>query len=221
VLADPIALNSRLGTYTNFVNLLNLCALAVPAALGTDGTPFGITLVAPSGADARLAAIGRDFHADTGLTMGALGEPLPPLVTHKSALADGEIALAVVGAHLSGMPLNGELKSFGARLLEQAATAPDYRLFALAGTKPAKPGLLRVADGDGGAVEVELWALSAAAFGRFVAAVPPPLSIGTLRLSDGREAKGFLLEAAATAGARDITRFGGWRAYVKEMEAVA
>jgi len=105
--------------------------------------------------------------------------------------------------------------------LQATATAPDYRLFALAGTKPAKPGLLRVGAGEGGTVEVELWALSAAAFGRFVAAVPPPLSIGTLRLADGREAKGFLVEAAATAGARDITRFGGWRAYVKEVEAVA
>jgi len=119
------------------------------------------------------------------------------------------------------MPLNGELKALAARFLQATATAPEYRLFALAGTKPAKPGLLRVGAGEGGTVEVELWALSAAAFGRFVAAVPPPLSIGTLRLADEREAKGFLVEAAATAGARDITRFGGWRAYVKEMEAVA
>jgi allophanate hydrolase len=219
VLADPIGLNSRLGTYTNFVNLLGLCALAVPAALRADGAPFGITLVAPGGRDAELASIGRLFHADTGLALGATGEAQPPPAPLSDAPRRDEIALAVVGAHLSGMPLNGELKAFGARFLQATATAPEYRLFALAGTKPPKPGLLRVADG-GGAIEVELWALSAAAFGKFVAAVPPPLSIGTLRLADGRDAKGFLVEAAATAGARDITRFGGWRAYVAAKEAV-
>jgi allophanate hydrolase len=220
VLADPIGLNSRLGTYTNFVNLLGLCALALPAALRADGAPFGVTLVAPGGRDAELASIGRRFHADTGLTLGATGEPQPPLAPLSPAPRRDEIALAVVGAHLSGMPLNRELKALGARFLQATATAPDYRLFALAGTKPAKPGLLRVAEG-GGAIEVELWALSAAAFGKFVAAVPPPLSIGTLRLADGGEAKGFVVEAAATTDARDITRFGGWRAYVAETEAVA
>jgi allophanate hydrolase len=221
VLADPIALNSRLGTYTNFVNLLGLCGLAVPAALRADGAPFGITLVAPGGRDAELASIGRVFHADTGLALGATGEVQPPLTPVSPAPRRDEIALAVVGAHLSGMPLNGELKALGARFLQATTTAPDYRLFALAGTSPPKPGLLRVGVGEGGAIEVELWALSAAAFGRFVAAVPPPLSIGTLRLSDRRDAKGFLAEAAATAGARDITRFGGWRAYVAAAQAVA
>jgi allophanate hydrolase len=219
VLADPIALNSRLGTYTNFVNLLGLCGLAVPAALRADGAAFGITLVAPGGRDAELASIGRVFHADTGLALGATGEAQPPLAPASLAPRRDEIALAVVGAHLSGMPLNGELKALGARFLAATTTAPDYRLFALA--SPPKPGLLRVAAGEGGAIEIELWALSAAAFGRFVAAVPPPLSIGTLRLADGRDAKGFLAEAGATAGARDITRFGGWRAYVAAAEAVA
>jgi len=221
VLADPIQLNSRLGTYTNFVNLLGLAGLAVPAALRSDGAPFGITLVAPGGRDAELASIGRLFHADTGLPLGATGQTQPTLVPASLGPRRDEIALAVVGAHLSGMPLNHELKAAGARFLEATATAPDYRLFALAGSKPPKPGLLGVGAGEGGAVEVELWALPPAAFGRFVAAVPPPLSIGSLRLADGRDAKGFLVEAAATAGARDITRFGGWRAYVKEMEAVA
>jgi allophanate hydrolase len=221
VLADPIQLNTRLGTYTNFVNLLGLCGLAVPAALRVDGAPFGITLVAPGGRDAELASIGRLFHADTGLPLGATGAAQPPLAPATPAPQRDEIALAVVGAHLSGMPLNAELKALGARFLQATATAPDYRLFALAGTKPPKPGLLRIGSGQGGAVDIELWALSPAAFGRFVAAVPPPLSIGTLRLADGREAKGFLVEAEATAGARDITRFGGWRAYVKEMEVVA
>jgi len=221
VLADPIQLNSRLGTYTNFVNLLGLCGLAVPAAMRDDGAPFGITLVAPGGRDAELAAIGRVFHADTGLPLGATGDAHPLLAPIAPAPRRDEIALAVVGAHLSGMPLNSELKAFGARFLQATATAPDYRLFALAGATPAKPGLLRVAAGTGTAIEVELWALSAAAFGRFVNAVSPPLSIGTLRLADGRDAKGFLVEAASTEGARDISRFGGWRAYVAARKVPA
>jgi allophanate hydrolase len=128
--------------------------------------------------------------------------------------AAGEIAIAVVGAHLSGMPLNGELRTAGARLLGQAATTAHYRLYALAGSKPPKPGLLRVKNGAGMPIEVEVWILPEAAFGRLVAAVPPPLSIGTLELGDGRLVKGFLVEAEAVAGARDISSFGGWRAFV-------
>jgi allophanate hydrolase len=216
VLDDPIGLNSRLGTYTNFVNLLDLCALAVPASMHADGTPFGITLLAQAANDAALASIGRVFHADTGLPLGATRAPQPPLAPVSKLAADGEIAIAVVGAHLSGMPLNGELKSFAARFLEATTTAPDYRLFALAGTTPPKPGLLRVAPGSGTAIEVELWAMPAERFGGFVAAIPPPLSIGTLTTADGREVKGFLVEAEATSCARDISTFGGWRAFMAQ-----
>ena len=175
VLADPIGLNSRLGTYTNFVNLLDMCGLAVPAAMRADGTPFGITLLARAGEDAALAAIGREFHAATGLPLGALKYPQPPLPRRPAAPAAGEIPLAVVGAHLSGMPLNRELLALGARLIERGATAPHYRLYALPGTQPPKPGLLRVKNGAGAAIEIEVWALSESAFGRFVAAVPRPL----------------------------------------------
>ncbi|MEA2904254.1 MAG: allophanate hydrolase [Alphaproteobacteria bacterium] len=214
VLADPIQLNSRLGTYTNFVNLLELCGLAVPAAMHADGTPFGVTLLAPAGSDAMLASIGRVFHADTGLALGALGRAQPPLAELPPANHAGEIPIAVVGAHLSGLPLNGELRILGGRLLETTTTAADYRLFALAGTNPPKPGLLRVADGEGAGVQVEVWTLPTAGFGRFVAAVPAPLSIGTIRLAGGRTVKGFLVEAQAVAGARDISSFGGWRAFV-------
>jgi len=214
VLADPIALNSKLGTYTNFVNLLDLCALAVPAAMRPDGIPFGVTLLAPGGEDALLASCGRQFHHATGLPLGALDVPQPPLQKLATGPAAGEIAIAVVGAHLSGMPLNGELRSAGGRLLESAKTATHYRLYALAGTTPPKPGLLRVKAGAGAAIEVEIWALPDAAFGRFVAAVPQPLSIGTLELADGRAVKGFLVEAEAVAGARDISSFGGWRKFV-------
>jgi allophanate hydrolase len=214
VMADPIALNSRLGTYTNFVNLLDLCGLAVPASIGENGLPFGVTLLAPGGEDAALAAIGRQFHHATGLPLGALKAAQPPLIDTPFVAEVGEIAIAVVGAHLSDMPLNGELHLAGARLLESATTAPHYRLYALAGTKPPKPGLLRVKNGEGAAIELEIWALSESAFGRFVASIPPPLTIGTLELADGRTVKGFLVEAAAVAGARDISSFGGWRRFV-------
>jgi allophanate hydrolase len=221
VLADPIQLNSRLGTYTNFVNLLELCGLAVPAAMHADGTPFGVTLLAPGGHDAMLASIGRVFHAATGLPLGALRRAQPPLAALSVAPAAGEFPIAVVGAHLAGMPLNGELKSLGARLLEAAITAADYRLYALAGTHPPKPGLLRVADGAGAAIEIEIWALPAEHYGRFVAAVPAPLSIGTIRLADGRTVQGFLVESAALAGARDISSFGGWRAFLAGQKVPA
>lgn len=218
VLANPIELNSRLGTYTNFVNLLDLCGLSLPAAIRPDGAPFGITLLAPAGQDAQLASIGRVFHADTKLTLGARGVRQPPLADVPPGLSGDEIAIAVVGAHLSGMVLNGELKALGGRLLEATATAPDYRLYALP-TTPPKPGMLRVEAGTGASIELEIWALPAASFGKFVAAIPPPLSIGTVRLRDGRGVKGFLVEAADINGAREISAFGGWRAFVANAAA--
>ena len=180
-----------------------------------DGTPFGVTLLAPAGNDGALASIGRVFHADTGLALGALGCAQPPLPPLPAAPAAGEVALAVVGAHLSGMPLNGELRGLGARLLETTTTSRDYRLYALAGTEPPKPGLIRAAHGKGAAIEVEVWALPTEGFGRLVAAVPPPLSIGTISLGDGRAVKGFLVEAQGVADARDISSFGGWRAFTR------
>jgi allophanate hydrolase len=215
VLANPVELNSRLGTYTNFVNLLDLCGLALPAAMRSDGIPFGITLLAPAGQDAKLASIGRVFHADTKLGMGARRLPQPPLAAFATDVTGDEIAIAVVGAHLTGMALNGELLALGGRLLEATATAADYRLYALP-TTPPKPGMLRVERGAGSSIELELWALPAAAFGKFVAAIPPPLSIGTVRLVDGRSVKGFIVEAADVGGARDISAFGGWRAFMAE-----
>jgi allophanate hydrolase len=213
VLANPVELNSRLGTYTNFVNLLDLCGLALPAAMRADGIPFGITLLAPAGKDAALASIGRVFHADTKLAISSKKLPQPPLAALGTATHGDEIAIAVVGAHLSGMALNHELTSLGGRLLKATTTAPDYNFFALNGTTPAKPGLLRVAPGTGSAIIVEVWALTAANFGKFVAGIPSPMSIGTLTLADGSSCKGFLVEVAATDGARDISSFGGWRAF--------
>ena len=222
VLADPIQLNSRLGTYTNFVNLLDLSGLAVPAAMRPDGMPFGVTLLAPAGHDALLASdrprIPRRHRSAARRARDCRSRRCRSITP---APAADEIAIAAVGAHLSGMPLNGELKALGARLLEATSTAPDYRLYALAGSKPPKPGLLRVASGKGSAIAVEIWALRAESFGRFVAAVPSPLSIGTLRLADGRTVKGFLVEADAVGGALDISSFGGWRNYLAQTSVPA
>lgn len=217
VLANPVELNSRNGTYTNFVNLLDMSGLAIPAALRPDGLPFGITLLAPAGHDRHLAALGRRFHADTALPMGATDRVQPPLAPGKEQPRDG-VLLAVVGAHLSGMALNGELRVLGATFVKSTTTSADYRLFALDGTVPPKPGLLRVADGTGHAIAIEIWELTSEAFGRFVAAIPSPLGIGTLRTAEGDAVKGFLVEAAAVTTARDISHHGGWRAFMTEMK---
>jgi allophanate hydrolase len=214
MLANPIELNSRLGSYTNFVNLLDLCGLAVPASMRMDGIPFGITLLAPAGRDAFLASIGRVFHADTKLTVGAKGVAQAPLAPLPARTGD-EIPIAVVGAHLSGMALNGELRALNARLIEATRTAPEYRLYALK-TTPPKPGMLRVEADKGAAIELEIWSLSSSAFGKFVNAIPSPLSIGTIRLADGRSVKGFIVEPEVLCDARDITAYGGWRKYMTE-----
>ncbi|TGD98303.1 allophanate hydrolase [Methylobacterium nonmethylotrophicum] len=213
--ADPIGPNAELGTYTNFVNLLDLCALAVPSHPRADGLPAGVTLIGPAGRDAALVPLGAALHRAGGTPMGATGASLPPAPEPGTARAAGdEIELAVVGAHLSGLPLNGELNALGARLLRAVATAPDYRLYALPGAGPRRPGLLRVAAGTGASIATEVWALSPAAFGRFVAAIPAPLGIGTLRLSDGTSPKGFLCEPEGVREAEDVSRHGGWRAYL-------
>ncbi len=221
LLADPVTLNSRLGTYTNFVNLLDLCGLALPASLSADGVPFGVTLLAPAGRDLQLASIGAAFHANSGLSLGASDSAVPPLRATSPALQGGEIAIAVVGAHLSGMPLNGELRALNARLLRTTTTAADYRLFALRGTVPPKPGLMTVERGAGARIALEIWALAADGFGQFVNSIPPPMAIGTLRLDDGSEVKGFLAEPAAFDGARDISEFGGWRSFIARSKATA
>lgn len=212
--ADPIAPNSGLGTYTNFVNLLDLCALAVPGPFRTDRFPSGVTFIAPSGSDARIAALGYSFHAAAKVSLGATGAPQPRGDWPEPRHEDTRIELAVVGAHLSGMPLNGELQALGGTLVRTVRTRPDYRLHAIAGGPPYRPGLVRVAKGEGVAIATEVWSLSLEAFGRFVAAIAPPLGVGTVLLADGSAPKGFLCEAAGLVGAADITHFGGWRAYM-------
>jgi allophanate hydrolase len=212
VLADPVRRNANLGTYTNFVNLLDCCAVAVPAGFGPQGLPFGVTLVAPAFSDDDLALLADDLHRALEPTFGLGRAPLP-WERPPGAAAPGTVDLAVVGAHLGGEPLNHQLVERGATLVAATRTAPDYRLFALAGTVPPKPGLVREPGFAGPGIAVEVWRVSSARFGDFVAAVPPPLAIGSVVLADGRVVKGFVCEPFATAGALDITAHGGWRAW--------
>ncbi|MFD0882635.1 allophanate hydrolase [Variovorax dokdonensis] len=220
--ADPVVLNRNLGAYTNFVNLLDYAALSVPSSLRPDGLPFGVTLVGPCASDLRLAQLGQRFHHATGLPQGATGLPLPqpePIVPAAAAEVAQVVRVAVVGAHLSGMPLNGQLVERGARLIEATRTAAEYRLFALPGTVPPKPGLVRVPQGEGAAIELEVWEMPMAHYGSFVALIGAPLGIGTLVLESGATVQGFVCEALATQGATDITHLGGWRRYVQERTA--
>ena len=206
---EPYARNTLLGTYTNFVNLLDLCAIAVPGGARADGLPFGVSLIAPAGAEDELVGLASLWcrEHDGGPAADAAGA------------AAATVALAVVGAHLSGEPLNGQLLALGARRRETVRSAPTYRLYALPDTDPAKPGLVGGAPAEGDGVELEIWELAVEAFGRLVAAVPAPLSIGTITLADGRAVKGFLCESSAIAGATDITVHGGWRAYRAGLRA--
>jgi len=203
VQANPVEVNSRLGVYTNFVNLLDLCALAVPCLPRADGLPAGITLIGPAGADWRLAVLGAQIQALADVSI----DPLP--------LQEPSVTLAVVGAHLRGMPLEWQMKQAGARFVEETVTSPHYALYALADTEPPKPGLVRN-PAEGRSIAIELWDMPVRTFGAFVAAIPAPLGIGTVTTGDGRVVKGFMCEPAAVApesGALDITSFGGWRAY--------
>jgi allophanate hydrolase len=208
--ADPIALNAMLGTYTNFVNLLDLAAVALPAGFAASGLPFGVTVIGPAFSEFALAAYADALHRALGAGAGK-SRAIP-----KGVLAPpegDEVTIIVAGAHLSGMVLNQELTKLDARLVTQTVTAPDYRLFALA-TTPPKPGLARAPGFAGAGIVVEVWALTAENFGRFVAALPSPMGIGKVMLADGSVHAGFLCEAYALEGAKDITEFGGWRAYV-------
>jgi len=219
--ADPVALNRHLGEYTNFVNLLDYAAISVPACLREDGLPFGITIIGRCGSDFQLAELGQRFHHATGLPLGATGEPMPAPEALPGVAPVQTVKVAVVGAHLSGMPLNSQLTERGARLLTATRTAPLYRLYALPGTVPPKPGLLRVQPGEGAAIALEIWEMPITHYGSFVALIPAPLGIGSLTLADGSSVQGFLCEALAVAGADDITHLGGWRAYITSRAALA
>ena len=217
VLADPIAQNAQLGRYTTFANLLDLAGVAVPVRFRDDGLPFGITLLGPWGSDATLLDLASAVHREAGVPLGATGWPQP---THSEppaqAVADG-VRIAVIGAHLSGQPLNYQLTEAGARFVQTARTSNQYKLFALPGTVPAKPGLFRSGPG-GAAIELEIWDMPSAQVGAFLARIAAPLGIGSIEIEDGSRVHGFLCEAHATAGAEDISAFGGWRAYLRHVQ---
>ncbi|GAB5558530.1 MAG: allophanate hydrolase [Synoicihabitans sp.] len=218
--ADPIELNSRLGTYTNFANLLDTAALAVPVGLRSDGLPFGVTLFGPAWSDLRLATIGHTLQHRSGLTVGATGHALSTRPIDIPAASSDLLPLAVVGAHLSGQPLNTQLTDCGAQLLRTTKTASNYKFYALAGGPPFKPGLQRVERG-GGAIEVEIWGLPKTEWAEFVASIPPPHGVGTLELADGTTVPGYQCEPIALIDAVDITAFGSWRAYVQSLQPSA
>ena len=216
VLAEPFLNNRRLGHYTNFVNLLDLAACAVPSSMRPDGLPSGITLIAPAGSDLALADLAQRFHQLTGLTLGALDETIQS--PESIAFADDSVRVAVVGAHLSGLPLNHQLTERHGRLEKAARTSTRYRLYALPGTTPPKPGMVRD-PGHGSAIEVEVWRLPVREYGSFVAGIPSPLGIGQVELENGEWVQGFVCEGWAVQGAEEISQFGGWRAYLEQKAA--
>jgi len=212
VAASPVQLNTNLGYYTNFVNLLDLAAVAVPAGVRANGLPFGVSMIGPAFSEESLLSLADRFHR-------AQGE-VPGESLDLSACPPGCIAVAVVGAHLSGQPLNHELTNRQARLIKTCRTAPGYRLYALDGTMPPKPGLVRDQQFRGPGIEVEVWAMPEHQFGSFAGGVPAPLGIGNAMLDDGSTVKSFICEPYAVAGATEITRFGGWRPYLLQALSV-
>ena len=211
--ADPVRLNTNLGYYTNFVNLLDQAAVATPGGFRSDGLPFGITFIGPAFADEALLALADRFHRAHSDVSGP--------VVDLGACPPGCIAVAVVGAHLSGQPLNWQLTQRRARLLKTTKTLPCYRFYALPGTEPPKPGLVREEGFQGSGIEVEVWAVPEDEFGSFVAGVPAPLGIGNATLQDGDTVKCFICEPYAIAGATEITHFGGWRAFLAKQSLQA
>lgn len=218
---EPVLFNSQFGTYTNFTNLADLSALALPSSIREDGLPSGITLIAPAWHDGALANFGRQWQRSLSLPLGATGKPLnvDNAMTGPVAASGDHVRVAVVGAHLTGMPLNFQLTTRNAVRIEQTRTANDYKLYALANTQPPKPGLVKAEGGS--SIIVELWDIPLARFGEFVAEIPAPLGIGTLELADGRSVKGFICEPWAIASATDVTSFGGWRSYVEHLKSTA
>ena len=204
VAADPIGTNSNLGYYTNFVNLMDLAAVAIPAGFRSNGLPFGVSFIGRAFSDAALLELAHRF----------LGAKHPLL-----SGAPGCVELAVLGAHLKGMPLNSQLTERGARLKKVCRTAPGYRLYALEGAGPPRPGLIRGNHVEGPGIEVEVWTMPEDQFGGFVANVLSPLGIGTVTLDSGESVKCFVCEHWAIANATEITRFGGWRAYLASFKS--
>ncbi len=214
--AEPIAYNTNLGTYTNFMNLLDLCGYAVPAGFLPNGRAWGVTLIAPAFHDLRLLGIGGFLHQATGVKLGATDIPVPP--TSEAAATPGWMPVAVCGAHMEGLPLNPGLLACGAHLRSRTETAPCYQLYHLpgAGSVPPRPGLIRSAEG-GRAIALEVWDMPEAALGSFFNSIKPPLGLGWVELADGQRVCGFLCEPSAVSAPQDITHHGGWRAWIQSQ----
>jgi allophanate hydrolase len=212
---EPVQCNSNLGHYTNFVNFFGLSGLALPFGFRPDGLPFGITVIGHAYHDQALLEFGARWQRAVPLPLGKTRSALPPVDCDPVATVD-RVSIAVVGAHMSSLPLNSQLTTLGGRKEFSGSTAPLYRFYALPGGPPHRPGLLRVAR-DGAAIELEVWSLPASTVGSFVRQIPAPLGLGTVKLADGSDVLGFLCESYAVDGARDITALGGWRAYLKTI----
>ncbi len=212
---EPVLYNSQLGRYTNFVNFFDLSALSLPAGFRPDSLPFGVTLIGRPHSERALLAFGARWQRATALPLGKTSSKLPPVEADPLVVED-RVSIAVVGAHMSGLPLNRQLTELGGRLEYAGHTATAYRFYALPGGPPHRPGMIRVSDG-GGAIELEVWSLPADKVGAFVRQIPAPLGLGTVALADGSAVQGFLCESYATTDARDITALGGWRAYLKTL----
>lgn len=212
MLEEPIRRNSELGYYTNFMNLLDFSALSVPTVISTDNMPFGITLVANHLNDRALLSIANRIQQTLPLTMGATGLTMPSLSDSPVSATD-RIDVLVCGAHLDGLPLNWQLRERGAELKTTTQTAPVYRMYALAGGPPFRPGLILDED-NGAAIDVEIWSMPSREFGSFVAGIPSPLGIGKVRVADGSIVSGFICEPCGIEGAEEITESGGWRAWL-------
>ena len=218
--AEPIRTNSTLGYYTNFMNLLDLTGVAIPAGFRGDGLPFGVTMVGRSATDhALLALAGKLQHALVD-TLGAVKWPMPEPAKSVSAARESYILVAVCGAHMDGLPLNRQLRDRGGYLVRSTRTAAKYRLFALPGGTPRRPGLVRMSSG-GASIAVEVWAVRSAEFASLVEGIPAPLGIGKIELQDGERVPGFVCEPYATEAAQDISDLGGWRAYLETLPGAA
>ena len=213
---DPVRPNSNFGTYTNFVNLLNMCGLAVPTPPRSDGRPRSVTLLAKAGQDHLLAAAAAPLECAGQRQLGAMDWIFvpPPL---QSVPQSDTITIAVCGAHMSELPLNSDLVSRGARFLSKATTNADYRFYVLPGGAPFRPGLVRGAPGSGAAIGLELWAMPLAGFGSFMQTIPAPLGIGTVILESGALVQGFVCENQGVSGAREITAMADWRVFLREV----
>jgi allophanate hydrolase len=219
--SEPVTLNSRLGLFTNFLNLLDLAAVAAPAGFRPDGLPCGITFVGRAFSDQFLLALAASYLLSLSPNLGGTRLSYPDTPVAAQEIRSDRMMIAVVGAHLTGQPLNYQLTERDARFVRTAKTAPSYQLFALPGTSPPKPGLIRIGGEGGVSIDLEIWELPVAQLGNFMRDVPSPLTIGMIHLSDGRAVKGFLCEEAAVQKAENISVFGGWKAYLKSQTLAA